>query len=219
MQEFYELEAAAALLGVKPETLISLSNKNLLETEEQEGHLMVPKKEIIRLFDKVSDDDADPTPEKATVKEKVPNAPKKKPKEEAPEKDTPGIIVIDDEKLKAIHQERDDYRTKANNLVDRINRLQYKVALLKTMEAGENAKFWHLASLRHPEIVAGNFVCEEYEDQLLVRPSTAKDAAEEKIEKIKGSPLPDPIKKALIEGIKRGEDIPPWLNQFFGIDE
>lgn len=220
LEDHYPVEAAAALLGISVERMQKLIDQNLVDVVEHENAVMVPKTEIARLFDKVTDDDEDPN--KASVKEKSPGSVQYSSK--MADEGDPNLIVVKDEELINLHDQRDRCRMRLQNLNNKIERLKYQMALYKAIEQGKNAEFWKRAQALYANQLAFEkvHVSEKRGEQLVIIKDSAKGGpsgdVQAMIAKVEAADhIPEPIKRIIIEALKHGKQPPPGLLGSLGI--
>lgn len=172
MNETYSIERAAYLLGVPIEKLQALVEENLVETVQEEGEDLIPKREIARLYPWLAEQDSDPADSQAAP---APMSPAPDTQDasvvevEANRVTGRDTLVIEDEELLRIHEEMESYRRRIESMRGKMHRLGAKVSRLQAMATGEHARFWDRALALYPQLQsAGRTGLEARDGKLLL---------------------------------------------------
>jgi len=224
MDNEYTLEKAAALLGVKPETLQKKIDLGLIDAHDEEGKKIIGRDEIIKLYGNIADDDENP--ESAKVLERVPagsRRTKKKITGDIPK----GAFVVEDEEAIKLTQDRDVIHDRILSMMDHIERLNYKIGQYNAIEKGKNAEFWKRIGALHPDKIhyKSSYAAELRDGKLVISPfkdDQSEDRFPKKIQiliaKIKEANMPGPLKDLMIKTIKNGTLPPKEIIQGVGLD-
>jgi hypothetical protein len=223
MDSDYTLEKAAALLGVKLETLEKKIAQGLIVVHDEGQKKLISRDEIIKLYGNISDDDENP--DKAKNKEQKPNGSRRNNR--TLDKLPKGTIVVEDEEAVRLSNERDKVHDRILAMMEHIERLNYRISQYNAIEKGKNAEFWKRVGVLYPDKInyKTNYSAEIREDKLIIYPikgDQSDDGLPKKIQllisRIKESNMPPQVKDLMISTIRGGTLPPKEIIKAVGLD-
>jgi len=239
----YDIQAAAAILGIDEDKLKQMITRGEVEARDENGVKWISKSTIAKLFDKVSNDQDDPGA--AKVIEKTPAA-KKIPKIPKKSRMPRGAISLEEEYIGAndpkVHEKavvnearkalvkifhrKEELHLRVGNMLEHIEKLNYRIQHMRKIEEGLISEFWLKAGSAFKQITHNSgMAIVEHEGHLIICPSAeaaVADSSNDKIGKlinrIRNAIMPDQIKDSMIAAIKAGKLPPDQIIQELGLN-
>jgi len=196
-KKLYDIDAAAAILGVNPERVKELVDQRLVDFEDQNGQPMLTKSAIMTLFDNVSPDPASTNVEierhKALSEQKLQRLAKTKGGD--------SVIIVEAQEIKDLFDEIKKHADRVVSLIDKAKRIEERIKSHKKQAIGHEAEFDDLVLAHYPGLRGSYYEPEKLEDGTLIIKTDQRPVHNSKDYRRR-------LNNLLSEGVKSGE-IPP----------